>query len=291
QPFDRSDVAAMIAVIIYNSSYETDDIGRAATVAALPTLFEGQAYQDLRRAGAMQDLYLQIAPIYERAAAPGFLGATAKKQVLPGMQLSPGLRASAERLAARMQRRNQRLGRDPEVGWGSNAWAVSGASSADGGALLAGDGHLQLSVPALLYRFGLDTAVFGQGNIQQLGLSIPGLPLVALGTNGKVAWSQTQIAGDVTDWYREELDLDADGAPSRSYFRGEWRSLVRIDEEYVVAEVEALDSQGRTEIWPRWETFDGRWIADIEGREAAPGEALGDAETLVNLQGAYVVPM
>ncbi len=290
QPFDRSDVAAMIAVIVYNSSYETDDIGRTATVAALPTLFEGQPFQDLRRNGAREDLYQQIRPIHMVASAPNFAGAQTKKLKIPAIDMSPGMRAATERLAKRMDRRNARLGRDPEVGWGSNAWAVDSASSADGSTLMAGDGHLGLSAPTLLFRFGIDTRVFGRGDIEQLGLTVPGLPLVALGTNGRVAWSQTQIAGDVTDWYQEELRLDDDGVPSHCLFRGEWKPLVKVDERYVIANVEALDSVGRTEVWSRWETFDGRWIAEIEGREALPNQTEGPGEEVVNLQGNYLIP-
>ncbi len=290
KPFTRADVGAMIAVIIYNSSYETDDIGRAATVAALPTVAEGAPFQALRRQGALEDIYLQIQPIHMIAAAPGFLPAKAKQQRFDALVPPPGLGQAMGRLAQRMERRNARLGRDPEVGWGSNAWAVDAASSADGSALMAGDGHLSLAVPALLYRMGLDTTVFGRGDIQQLGLTIPGLPMVALGTNGRVAWSQTQIAGDVTDWYQEELQLDENGVPSHSLFRGEWKPLVAVEERYVVAEVEALDSKGRVERWRRWETFDGRWIAEIEGREAVATQTTGPGETLVNLQGSFLIP-
>src|SRR5690606_2544938 len=116
------------------------------------------------------------------------------------------------RRAAALQKR---LNRDREVGFGSNAWAVSGAHSTDGAALMAGDGHLSLSVPSILYNLGLDTSVFGRGDTHQLGLTIPGFPVVAIGTNGKVAWSQTQLMGDITDWYREELLLGPDGRPSQ----------------------------------------------------------------------------
>jgi penicillin amidase len=290
EPFDRSDVAAMVAVVFYNSSYETDDIGRTATVAALPTLFEGAAYQDLRRDGATKDMYQQIAPIHRRAGAPGFYGEQTQQKKLPGVALGPGMKAAVERLEERVQWRKDRQRRDPDTGWGSNSWAVAGSSSADGSSLMASDGHLGLWIPSGFHRSGINTSVFGGGDIEQLGLMLPGIPLVGIGTNGKVAWGQTQIQGDVTDWYREEIQLDEDGVPIRSFFRGEWHDLVQVDERYVVADVEALDSPGRTEIWPRWETFDGRWIAEIEGREALPHQTEGPGEEVVNLQGDYLIP-
>lgn len=288
EPFDRGDVAAMIAVFAYNTGYETDDIGRTATVAALPELFEGAPFQDLRRAGALDDLYLQIAPIHAVPGAPGFAETTLRKGRLPKVSLPPAMKVVVERLARRMERRGSRLGRDREKGFGSNAWAVVGSETADGSTLLAGDGHLQLSVPALLYRFGVDTRVFGDGDMQMLGLTIPGLPLVAEGTNGRVAFAHTNLASDQTDWFTEEIELGSDGLPSCAVFRGACEPLIRTDEEFVVAEVEALDSPGRTEVWPRWETFDGRWIAEIEGEE--PEETPAPGSGAVNMQGTYIIP-
>lgn len=290
EPFSRRDVAAMVAVVIYESSFEGGDVGRAATSAALDTLFAGAPQEDLRRAGAIEDLWQSIIPIVQVSST--------QKEIAPRSSSRPrafgrtmGAPTSLlDRLARRLDRFELRFGRDEDAGFGSNAWAVASAASRDGYALLAGDGHLSLSVPSILYRFGLDTTVFGRGDLQQLGCSIPGLPLVAIGTNGRVAWSQTQLSGDITDWYREELQLSDAGVPVRSRFQGEWRYLSAVEETYEIADVPLLDSVGRTERWTRWVTFDGRFIADIEGREASPGEALAPGETLVNLQGDWVVP-
>src|SRR4029079_17880317 len=114
----------------------------------------------------------------------------------------------------------KRLGHDHALGWGSNAWAVAGAATTDGRALVAGDGHLPLSIPSLFYQIGLDTSVLGDGDTHQMGLVFPGMPVMAVGTNGQVGWSQTQLMGDITDWYREELQLDANGKPGASLFQG-----------------------------------------------------------------------
>ncbi|RLB58666.1 MAG: hypothetical protein DRI90_16445, partial [Deltaproteobacteria bacterium] len=294
EPFDRLDVAAMVAMVIFQSSYETGDVRRAATAAMLPTLFEGAAFQDLRRAGAIEDLWKAIEPIHPVASAPEFGafestdGSLTRSTSLGSNKPVPA--AVLERLAARMDHLQVRLNRDAKAGFGSNAWAVSGDASETGAGLLAGDGHLSLVVPSILYRLGLDTSVFGRGDTHQLGLTIPGFPVLSTGTNGEVAWSTTQLMGDVTDWYREEIELDSNGLPVRSQFDGLSRELVEIEEVYVIADVPMLESVGRTETWSRWETFDGRWIADIEGRSASLGEDLAPGEALVNMQGDLVVP-
>lgn len=300
-PFERRDVAAMVAVIIYQTSYEGGDVGRAATAARLATLFEGVEYQDLRRQGAIKDLWEQLSPIMPRSSAPGFgLEEGKSKTGAPKTKPKGGTYAGGptkktpafmlERLSQRLERMQNRLLRQKDAGYGSNAWAVAGSKSTTGAAMLAGDGHLSLSVPSILYQIGLDTSVFGAGNTHQLGLVIAGFPVMPIGTNGKVAWSQTQLGGDVTDWYREEVQLGTDGLPTKSMFQGAWKDLVKKDENYVIANVEALGSVGRTENWPRFETFDGRWIADIEGNAAMPKDPVGAGQAIVNLGGKYVIP-
>src|SRR5207302_8422200 len=126
------------------------------------------------------------------------------------------------------------------------------------------------------------------GDLHQLGLTIAGFPVMPIGTNGHVAWSQTQLGEDITDWYREEIQLDAKGRPQASRFQGAWKPLTATDEQYAVADVPAFGSKGHTETWARFTTFDGRWLADVEGRPAMPGEKLAPGETLLNLQGELV---
>jgi hypothetical protein len=118
-----------------------------------------------------------------------------------------------DRLASNLGEIQARLMRDPEVGYGSNSWAVMGSRTRDGSTLLAADGHLPLTIPALFYQIGLDTQTLGGGDIHQMGIALTFLPATAMGTNGRVAWGFTQLGGDITDWYREELVLDASGRP------------------------------------------------------------------------------
>lgn len=307
QPFTRRDLGGIAAVIVYNLSYETGDVGRDGSRALLDTIFEGAALGDLRRAGVLQDILPAIDPVYPVSSGFGF-GLETGGDFIPGpgpgdvpgasggspagagsaAGSSAGPSALEQRLAARLEDLRVRLGRYD--GYGSNSWAVAGSKTADGAALIAGDGHLQLDIPSIFYQIGFDTAVLGGGDIHQIGLTIPGFPVLGVGTNGNVAWGQTQLSADVTDWYREEITLDDTGAPAESLFRGEQRPLQRFDETFIIADVPALGSEGRTETWPRWTTFDGRLITDIEGREATRDEQLGDGETLVYTLGGIIVP-
>ncbi len=307
QPFTRRDLAGVAAVIIYNLSYETGDVGRTESRALLEDLYEGAALGDLRRAGLMDEVLPAIDPIYPVSSGLGFgleiedafvrgplpadvPGATTMATAGEGTGAARG-RVSSEllhRLASQLDDLRVRLGRVD--GFGSNAWGVAGSQTPDGAALIAGDGHLQLDIPSIFYQIGLDTSVLGTGDIHQVGVTIPGFPVLGVGTNGNVAWSQTQLSADVTDWYAEELTLDAQGAPASSLFQGTQRLLQKFDETFIIADVPALNSEGRTEVWPRWTTFDGRLITDIEGRNANRNEVLFPGESLVYTLGGLIVP-
>src|SRR5712664_2400529 len=57
-------------------------------------------------------------------------------------------------------------------GGASNNWAVAGAKSASGGALLAGDPHLHLTLPAIWFELTMDSLSYHAS-----GVSIPGTPI------------------------------------------------------------------------------------------------------------------
>jgi penicillin amidase len=84
---------------------------------------------------------------------------------------------------------------------GSNNWAVAGARTVDGGALLANDMHLGLRVPNTWYRARL--VVSGDG-LDISGVTLPGVPAVVAGSNGHVAWGFTNSYGDFQDLVRLE---------------------------------------------------------------------------------------
>ncbi|MES2014911.1 MAG: penicillin acylase family protein [Pseudomonadota bacterium] len=83
---------------------------------------------------------------------------------------------------------------------GSNNWAVSGARSKDGAAIVADDMHLGLSLPNIWYRLALQFPD-AQGKPRRVvGVTLPGaLPTVVVGSNGHVAWGYTNSYGHYVD--------------------------------------------------------------------------------------------
>jgi penicillin amidase len=81
---------------------------------------------------------------------------------------------------------------------GSNNWAVGGARTADGRAILANDMHLAITVPITWYFASLvwtDAA----GEHRATGVTLPGTGALAVGSNGHVAWGFTNSYGEWRD--------------------------------------------------------------------------------------------
>lgn len=89
----------------------------------------------------------------------------------------------------------------PPPGFGSNAWALAPARTTTGGALLANDPHLGLQAPGTWYLVDLRTP-----GITLTGASLPGVPGIVLGHNGRIAWGLTTTGTDVQDLFIERLD-------------------------------------------------------------------------------------
>ncbi len=78
---------------------------------------------------------------------------------------------------------------------GSNNWAVAGALSTSGAALVANDMHLGLSVPGTWYRARLVVP----GRLDATGVTLPGAMFVVAGSTGRIAWGFTNSYIDTAD--------------------------------------------------------------------------------------------
>ena len=106
---------------------------------------------------------------------------------------------------------------------GSNNWAVSGARSATGSPLIAGDPHLPPSMPGIWYEVELRH----DGRFVR-GASMPGMPGIYMGQNNDVCWTFTNVMADVQDLFVERVEGDD------YLFEDEWRPLETVREEIVV---------------------------------------------------------
>ncbi len=81
---------------------------------------------------------------------------------------------------------------------GSNNWAVAGSLTTSGAAALANDMHLGLQVPNIWFRTRLQYGA-ASGEQDVVGVSLPGTPMMIVGSNGQIAWGFTNSYGDYSD--------------------------------------------------------------------------------------------
>jgi penicillin amidase len=80
---------------------------------------------------------------------------------------------------------------------GSNNWAVAGHLTTTGAAMVANDMHLGITAPNVFYRVHLRTTDDQQ--IRLSGVTLPGTPFLVAGSNGHIAYGNTNSYGDWTD--------------------------------------------------------------------------------------------
>ncbi|MBC7892521.1 MAG: penicillin acylase family protein [Sphingobacteriaceae bacterium] len=102
-------------------------------------------------------------------------------------------------------------------GIGSNNWAVHGSRTATGLPILAGDPHLSLTLPSIWYQMQLVAP-----GVNAAGVTIPGSPLILIGFNHDIAWSETNVGADVMDWYSVKFK---DKTRQDYEFEGQWKPV------------------------------------------------------------------
>ena len=116
-------------------------------------------------------------------------------------------------LAAALRRQSGWSGR----GLGSSAWVLGGGRTESGRPIVAGDLHLDPTVPAAMHLDHLRG-----GSLEVAGATLPGVPLFWCGHNRKLAWFAVGAPAVVVDLYKERLD-EAD--PTRYHDGTGWRPL------------------------------------------------------------------
>lgn len=148
---------------------------------------------------------------------------------------------------------NKAPGSDPTTG--SNNWAVAGSRTYTGHPMLAGDPHLQLTLPSIWYAVQLQAP-----GINTMGVSLPGVPSVIIGFNDSIAWSVTNAQRDLVDWYRITFQ---DSTRGKYLLDGNWVETRKV--------VEAIERRGAptfydTVVYTQWGpvTYDKHFHAENE---------------------------
>jgi penicillin amidase len=289
-------VAGAASTVNYVSGFETTDIENQEKVDQLETWGLDKLDGELRHAGAVYDIWENIVPPYPVNSAPEWPTGTddsAARDAGPRhatMRSGPRVEAGVlQRALTHARRMERRMGRRPgDDSRGSNTWAVGPELTADGVAIVAGDGHLAMTVPTFLHQIHLDTELLGGGNLHALGMTIPGLPAMGLGTNGLVAWAHTSQVSDINDYYRDLVVLGGDGRPSATLFLDEEIPITEVSESYEVSA--ALGGEAGSRTIPRLVSGQGRPFFSLEGDVVAGVEDETPADAAaVNVFGDWIV--
>jgi penicillin amidase len=153
---------------------------------------------------AADALFPVHAPIVEPIQPNGERGARVDPILIPAPGVSDPAAQAVGNALRRMQS-TQLLAATTvrsEDAVGSNNWAVAPSRSASGKALLAGDPHLELTLPSIWYEVHLVVP----DSLDVYGVTIPGAPGVVIGFNRALAWTFTNTGADVMDYYIEQVN-------------------------------------------------------------------------------------
>ncbi|MFI5211125.1 MAG: penicillin acylase family protein, partial [Gemmatimonadales bacterium] len=161
-----------------------------------------------------------------------------------------------DRDAATVRARHCRAPADHDDGIGSNNWAAAPRRTLAGHAILAGDPHLDLTVPSIWYEAHLVVP----GRLDVYGVTIPGAGGIVIGFSRTVSWSFTNTQSDVMDYYAEQVDDSL--RPTRYLLDGSWRPLELRVEVYrgPKGDTIAIDTL-RFNHRGGMQRIDGRWIS------------------------------
>lgn len=125
------------------------------------------------------------------------------------------------------QASNQLAGLNLPGAASSNDWVIAPQRSRSGKSLLASDSHGPLSAPSSWSPVQIRAPKY-----QAAGMSVPGIPMILAGFNGKVAWSMTSVQGDNQDLFLEKIRRQGN---SLSYeVNGKWQPVTVRNETYFV---------------------------------------------------------
>lgn len=85
----------------------------------------------------------------------------------------------------------------PNPLYGSNNFTVMGTKTKNGHVLFANEPDLQLTQPSIWHAIHLHSP-----DINAMGVTVPGTPVLLIGFNDSIAWGVTNSPRDQVDWYR-----------------------------------------------------------------------------------------
>ncbi|HKF22406.1 MAG TPA: penicillin acylase family protein [Candidatus Angelobacter sp.] len=107
---------------------------------------------------------------------------------------------------------------------GSNNWVISGQHTTTGKPLLSNDMHLPHRVPGVWYEVQLHS-----GDYDVEGFSLPGMPMVTVGHNQRMAWGYTNLNPGVQDLFVENFNAAGEYETPKGWQKPEmFHEVIRV---------------------------------------------------------------
>ncbi|MEZ6031002.1 MAG: penicillin acylase family protein [Hyphomonadaceae bacterium] len=132
-----------------------------------------------------------------------------------------------------------------ETGWGSNAYAFGREFTKGGKGVLLGNPHYPWDGVNRFYR----THFIIPGDINIVGISYIGMPMIRIGHTETLAWSNTVSTARRYGYY--ELTLNPDD-PTQYRYEGAWVPMEKQDVSVEVKRGDAIETETRTVYSTRW---------------------------------------
>jgi penicillin amidase len=183
----------------------------------------------------------------------------------------------------------------PEAVNGSNDWVISGAHTVTGKPLLSNDMHLGHQMPNLWYEAHLKS-----GNLDVVGVTLPGMPYVIVGHNQRIAWGCTNVGPTVADAFIENFNAQGAYLTPQGWQQPEHRTeVIHVKNKPDVTVEVRITRHGPiiTDILPgetrqvalRWTLYDGLRIPFFDVDSAQNWEEFRKAFSQLDAPGQNVV--
>ena len=221
-----------------------------------------------------------------RTEAPVAPTAAASGAATPGAALTaPDVRTALDAAAVALAASPDLLG-DGSEGIGSNSWAVAGALTATGGAMLANDPHLAPALPSIWHQVRLRCApVTADCPYDVAGFSFSGVPGIIIGHNDRAAWGFTSLGPDVADLVVERLDGGSVATPDGAVPLEVRTETIRVAGGEAVQHTVRVGPNGPL-ISDVGDDYAALAAGPLAGVDAPPGDAFGVALRWVALDPA-----
>lgn len=109
----------------------------------------------------------------------------------------------------------------------SNNWALAGSRTKSGRSIICNDTHLALMIPNSWMMIHLKCPTYDAA-----GVTVPGIPVVSLGFNGRIAWGATMVMADSQDVFIEKLR--SSNGKTHYLYKGQWLPVTERRETFKI---------------------------------------------------------